>query len=196
VSGHAWLSFQVWDRYLLGLIPLLALLLARILVWPWTILKMFWLKRYPELLPGSKALFGAGLAVLLAVSLARPVRDAANARYPLGSHSRVLQGIEQITAYLQSQVGANHTLYHRWLGTHWRFYLRNYPYDFQFWESPQELAGKARAGQLIAFPGWQSDTETRLALGEVGLGLQELARGYTAAGKPSIILYRLIPVNR
>ncbi|NUN53266.1 MAG: hypothetical protein HUU06_10850 [Planctomycetaceae bacterium] len=36
--GHALFSFQIWDRYLLGLMPLLALLLARILWLPRLIL--------------------------------------------------------------------------------------------------------------------------------------------------------------
>ncbi|MEW5961834.1 MAG: hypothetical protein AB1801_29285, partial [Chloroflexota bacterium] len=196
LAGHAWLSFQVWDRYLLGLIPLLALLLARIVLLPWSILKVIWLDRRPDLLPWGKLLFGGAVLVLLALTLARPVQDAVNARYPLGSHSQALQGIEQIVAYLQGQVGANHTLYHRWLGPHWRFYLWNYPYDLQYWGSPPELAAQARPGHLIAFPGWQSDTEARLALAGVGLGLAELSRAYNSAGTPSIILYQIIPLDR
>ncbi len=196
LGGHAWFSFQIWDRYLLGLIPFLALLLARVLLLPWTILKTFWLSHRPELLPWGKWLFGVALVMLLAVTLARPVQDATNARYPLGSNSHALGGIEQIVAYLQGQVGANQTLYHRWLGTHWRFFLRDYPYDLQFWESPQELAARAQPGHLIAFPGWQSDIEARLALAEVGLELHELVRAYAPAGYPSIILYRLTPLVR
>jgi hypothetical protein len=133
---------------------------------------------------------------MLVVLLAQPVQDAANARYPLGSHSQALRGVEQVVAYLQRQVGANHTLYHHWLGTHWRFYLRGYPYDLQFWDSPRELADTAQPGHLIAFPGWQSDTEARLALAGAGFELEELARGYTPAGVPSIVLYRLTPANR
>jgi 4-amino-4-deoxy-L-arabinose transferase-like glycosyltransferase len=191
LTGHAWLSFQVWDRYLLGLIPFLALLLARILLLPWSVLKMLRLDYRPDLLSWARPVAGVGLMVLLVLTLARPVQDAVNARYPLGSHSQALQGIEQIVAYLQGQVGANHTLYHRWLGPHWRFYLWGYPYDLQYWASPSELAAKARPGHLIAFPGWQSDTEARLALAEAGFGLQELARGYTPAGNPSIILYQI-----
>ncbi len=189
--GHAWLSFQVWDRYLLGLIPLLALLLARVLLLPWSILKDHWLDRQPAWRPVAGVITGLVLSLLLALTLARPVQDAANARYPLGSHSNALQGIEQITAYLQGHVGANTTLYHRWLGTHWRFYLWNYPYDLQYWSSPQALAAKAQPGHLIAFPGWRSETEARLALDEVGLGLRELTRAYTPAGYPSVILYQI-----
>lgn len=190
--GHAWLSFRAWDRYLLGLIPVLALLLARILWLPWSILKSIWPGHRPNLLSSVGVVAGLTLALLLAVTLAGPVQDAANARYPLGSNSGALSGIEQIVAYLQGHVGANSTLYHRWLGTHWRFYLWDYPYDLQYWSSPQALAARAKPGHLIAFPSWRSDTEARLALAAAGLGLQELTRAYTPAGYPSIILYRIV----
>jgi 4-amino-4-deoxy-L-arabinose transferase-like glycosyltransferase len=198
---HALLSFQVWDRYLLGLMPLLALLLARVLLWPWTLLSA---RQWPCTLPGVRGLrtirtpgrlFGligsVGLVLLLSFTLTGPVRDAINARYPLGSDSGALSGIEQIVAYLQGQVGTNHTLYHHWLGTHWRFYLWGYPYDLQYWATPADLATKARPGHLIAFPAWRSDTEARLALFQQGLILHELARAYTPGGAPSIILYEI-----
>ncbi len=189
---HTLFSFQVWDRYLLGLIPFLALLLARVLLLPWSILKSHWLDADSNWLPLAGFVNGLAVMLLLVVTLARPVQDAANGRYPLGSHSQALTGIEQIVAYLQGHAGANHTLYHRWLGTHWRFYLWSYPYDLQYWASPQELAAKAKPGHLIAFPSWQSETEARLALAEAGLALQELTPAYNPAGYPSIILYQIV----
>ena len=194
--GHAWLSFQVWDRYLLGLIPLLALLLARLLLWPWFILRRYWLDHRPNL--RSLAAFGVSLMLggLLVATMTRPVQDAINGRYPLGSHSQALQGLEQIVAYLQGHIGTNHTLYHRWLGPQWRFYLWDYPYDLQYWQSPEELAARAKPGHLIAFPSWESDTEARLALAQAGLELRELTRAYHPAGYPSIILYEIEPVPR
>ena len=185
--GHSLLSFQVWDRYLLGLIPLLVLLLARVLVLPALLLR--WGR--PNLPPLMAWLGGVALVVLLGLTLSRPVSDAVNGRYPLGSNSAALSGLEQITAYLQGHAGANTTLYHRWLGTHWRFYLWGYPYDLQYWASSQALAAKARPGHLIAFPAWRSETEARLALAAVGLRLTKLTQSYTAAGYPSITLYRI-----
>lgn len=218
--GHALFSFQVWDRYLLGLMPFLALLLARILLLPWsTLTQTNWAKTVNNISPPrrrerqefyenfvdfaslwlklnwrplSKVIYGLALAVLLAVALTNPVRDAVNGRYPLGSNSRAWQGIEQIVAYLHGHAGANHTLYHRWLGPHWQFYLWGYPYDLQFWASPQELAARAKPGHLIAFPSWQSDTEARLALAQAGLELRELTRAYHPAGYPALILYEIV----
>lgn len=187
---HTILSFQIWDRYLLGLIPLLALLLAQILLLPWAILHCIWPRAVSQQ-PWLPIIFGIGLAILLTATLSRPVQDAVHARYPLGSNSRGVVGIEQIVAYLQGNVGANTTLYHQWLGTHWRFHLWDYPYDLQFWDSPEKLIAKAEPGHLIAFPAWRSDTEARLALFEAGLGLRELVRAYKLDGSVSVVLYRI-----
>jgi hypothetical protein len=188
---HVLLSFQIWDRYLLGLIPLLGLLLARVLLLPASLLKTHWSYIRPTLSLPLNVVVGFGLIVLLAVTLSGSVQDATNARYPLGSNSHALRGIEQIAAYLQGNIGADNTLYHHYLGTHWRFYLWKYPYDLQYWDSPNELVTKAQPGQLIAYPSWRSDTELRLTLFKAGLTLHELIRAYTPGGAPSIILYRI-----
>ena len=96
-----------------------------------------------------------------------------------------------MAAYLRGHIGADSTLYHQWLGTHWRFYLWDYPYDLQYWAEPAELVAKAEAGHLIAYPAWQSETEIRLALHQAGLSLRQLTRAYGPDGAPSIILYRI-----
>ena len=189
--GHVLLSFQVWDRYLLGLIPILALLLARILWLPWFVFRQYWFDQPSPVWSIARLMWTFLIIWLLAAILPQPIQDAVNARYPLGSNSAGLSGLKHITAYLQGQAGANHTLYHRWLGTHWKFYLWDYPYDLQYWESPQALANRAEAGHLIAFPSWRSETEARIALAEAGLRLIELSQAYGPAGNRSITLYRV-----
>lgn len=186
---HSIFSFQVWDRYLLGLIPLLTLLMARVLLLPLSILNIF--VADARLAALTRGVYAVSLIVLLGVNLLHPVQDAVQGRYPLGSNSRAVAGIEQIAAFLQGNIGADTTLYHRWLGAYWRFYLWNYPYDLIYWDNPQELAAKAKPDHLIAFPTWRSDTELRLALYEVGLSLREVHRAYRLDGAPSIILYQI-----
>jgi hypothetical protein len=132
--GHALVSFVVWDRYLLGLVPWLALLLARVLTLPGRLLKDA---------PGSNLL--SRLFVLCMVSLTlSPMRDAAASRFPVGGDHGAYQGIGQVVSYLQA-VPADTTLYHRWLGWHWRFYLWDSPYDLRAWTSPGDLASQAAA---------------------------------------------------
>ena len=125
------------------------------------------------------------------MTFAQPVQDAVNGRYPLGSNSGAWAGIDQIVTYLHGHYGDDVTLHHRWLGTHWRFYLSGHPYDLQYWPTPHELLDKAKPGDLIAFPSLHSDTEVRLMLASEGLYLHELHRVYNPLGVPTIILYQI-----
>jgi hypothetical protein len=182
--GHSLVAFQVWDRYLLGLVPLLALLLARVLTLPQRLLK-----NWP--LPN----FLSTLFVLWMLSFTlHPIRDAAASRFPIGGDHGAYQGIEQVVDFLQS-IPADTTLYHRWLGWHWHFYLWGSPYDFRAWTSPADLAAQAAARpgarRYVVFPSWHSSTEARLALAEDGMTLQEVHRAFRDDGSVSFIVYRI-----
>jgi hypothetical protein len=174
----------VWDRYLLGLVPLLALLLARVLTLPW---RLFRDSRYTNLL--------SLLFVLLMLAFTfRPIRDAATSRFPIGGDHGAYQGIEQVANYFQA-VPADTTLYHRWLGWHWRFYLWGSPFDLPAWNSPADLAAQAAARpgarRYIVFPSWRSQTEARLALADAGLAMHEVGRAFRDDGSVSFIVYRI-----
>jgi hypothetical protein len=184
VAGHALVAFVIWDRYLLGLIPLLALLLARVLMLPWRL--------------SEHLRFGRWLGVLFVLAMVsftlRPLRDAAASRFPIGGDHGAYQGIEQIVGYLQT-VPADTTLYHRWLGWHWRFYLWGSPYDFRAWSSPEDLAAQAAARpgarRYVVFPSWHSSSEARLALADAGLVMREVQRAFRDDGSVSFIVYRI-----
>lgn len=202
--GHAAFSFEAWDRYLLGLIPLLALLLARVLIWPWRLGIGDWvldsgdrrLLHLQSLISNIQSLM---FVVLLALAFARPVQDAVASRYPIGGDHGAYQGVDEAAAYLRRHAGASVTLYHRWLGAHWQFYLWDYPYDFRNWQTEAELAALAserrEAVQYVAFPAWRSETTARLALADAGLALREVFRAYRPDGAPALLLYRIEPVR-
>lgn len=184
MAGLSMVSFEVWDRYLLGLVPLLALLLARVLMLPW---RLFRIVRFANLL--------CLLFVLLMLAFTfQPIRDAANSRFPIGGDHGAYQGINQVINYFQT-VPADTTLYHRWLGWHWRFYLWGSPFDFPAWTSPEDLATQAAARpgarRYIVFPSWRSPTEARLALADAGLAMREAGRAFRDDGSVSFIVYRI-----
>ena len=182
--GHALVAFVVWDRYLLGLVPWLALLLARVLTLPRRLLKDS---------PGSKLLSLLFVLCMAAFTLS-PIRDAAASRFPVGGDHGAYQGIEQVVNYLRA-VPADTTLYHRWLGWHWRFYLWDSPYDLRAWTSPSDLAAQAAARpgarRYVVFPSWHSSTEARLALSAAGLAMREVQRAFRDDGSLSFIVYRI-----
>lgn len=182
--SHSLVAFQVWDRYLLGLVPLLALLLARVLTLPQRLLKN---RPLPNFLSTLFVLW------MLSFTL-HPIRDAAASRFPIGGDHGAYQGIEQVVGFFQS-IPADTTLYHRWLGWHWHFYLWGSPYDFRAWTSPADLAAQAAARpgarRYVVFPSWHSSTEARLALAEDGLTLREVHRAFRDDGSVSFIVYRI-----
>ena len=181
---HSLAAFVVWDRYLLGLIPVLALLLARVLTLPWRLLR-----------DSPSVRFLGPLFVLVMLSLTfRPIRDAAASRFPIGGDHGAYQGVEQVANYFRA-VPADTTLYHRWLGWHWRFYLWGSPFDFRAWTSPADLAAQAAdrpgAQRYVVFPSWRSATEARLALADVGLSMGEVAQVFRDDGSVSFFIYRI-----
>lgn len=200
---HALLPFQVWDRYLLGVVPWLVLLLTRVLSLPWRLFQALpvWQGRWRKgALAHATLRLGYLLAILiLVVTLTwRPVQDAAASRFPIGGDHGAYQGIEQVIAFFRN-VPADTTLYHRWLGGHWRFYLWNSPYDMRAWRSPTDLAAQAaarpNARRYVVFPSWQSSTEARLALAEVGLTLEEVHRAFREDGSLSFTVYSIEEVK-
>jgi hypothetical protein len=196
---HLVLDFQVWDRYLLGLVPVVLLLLARVL---WrasdglAALASFGWTRWSPYLPPTRGKAGQGvvLALFLAATLYRPAQDAANSRFPIGGDRGAYQGIETVADYFRGNVGAGATLYQRWLGWHLAFYMFNYPYDFQWYDSPQQLADHAAqvtGPRYLVAPSWKSVTEEKVALGEKGLSLHTVYQTYRHDGSVSFIIYRV-----
>ncbi|PWH17311.1 MAG: hypothetical protein DDG58_08215 [Ardenticatenia bacterium] len=205
---HAFIGFQIWDRYMLGAVALLLLLLARVLVLPWRALRAGCCARISEseevIVPAAPPAWRAGITalavvytvlVLVLLSGTLPaVRDAAASRFPVGGDHGAYDGIDQLAAYFKT-VPENTTFYHRWLGPHWRFYLWGSPYDFRMWRSPEDLAAQASARpgarRYIVFPSWRSATEARLALRQRGLVLREVFRTFRRDGSVSFIVYRI-----
>lgn len=204
--GHALIGFQVWDRYMLGAVPLLLLLLARVLMLPWNAVQAARPAQMSEevavpaappvrrvAITALSAAYVVGVLVLLSGTLPA-MRDAAASRFPIGGDHGAYDGLEQIVAYFKT-VPADTTFYHRWLGPHWRFYLWGSPYDFRMWRSPEDLAAQASARpgarRYIVFPSWRSATEARLALRQRGLMLREVLRTFRRDGSVSFIVYRI-----
>jgi 4-amino-4-deoxy-L-arabinose transferase-like glycosyltransferase len=190
---HSLMSFKVWDRYMLGLIPLLVLLLARVLRVGWHFVRLA-LQHFTKGTPWTERGAAVAAALLLLGLLVGPTRAAAESRLSVGGDHGAYEGIEQVVAYMQ-RVPADTTLYHRWLGGHWRFYLWSNPYDFRYWEDAEDLARQAAlrrdAVRYIVFPSWQSATEASLALEREGMALNEVHRALRSDGSVSFRIFRI-----
>ncbi len=201
---HVVFDFQVWDRYLLGLVPVVLLLLGRILWRASDGLMALALAGWRQLsfrLPPTRGKVGMGMivALFLVVTLYRPAQDAANSRFPIGGDQGTYQGIEAVADYFRGNVGAGATLYQRWLGWHLAFYLFNYPYDFQWYDSPQQLAdhtSRVTGPCYLVAPSWKSVTEEKVTLGEKGLSLHPVYQTYRRDGSASFTIYKVEEAKR
>jgi hypothetical protein len=182
---HWLVSFQVWDRYLLGLVPLVALLAARALV----------------AIGGSigcvrwRRVYAVGLGAFLAVSLAGPVVQAARSELPVGGDHGAYDGIDQLAAFMRSQVPSGSVLYDHWLGYHYRFYLYGSPLRIHWYPDLPDLAHDAtvyrREPRYIAFPSWRDSAPDEAALAEAGIRLVPVLETTRRDGTVSFRLYRL-----
>ena len=186
--GHWLLSFNIWDRYLLGLVPILLILLARVLWLASGVLARL-------LSPQRPLLQGLLTVALLAATLAGPAWVAAQSGYPIGGDHGAYDGIEAVADYFRERVPADSILYHHWLGWHYSFYMFDFPLVFRWYPSPEELAENARqvddAQRYIVFPSGKSTAGARGALADAGLGLRSVYSAYGRDGSTSFIVYRI-----
>jgi hypothetical protein len=183
---HWLLGFQVWDRYLLGLVPLLALLAARALGALGTAIG-------PKL---PRRAYGLGLAALLAILLAGPVLTAVRGELPVGGDHGAYDGIDQLAGYMRNQARPGSVLYHYWLGYHYRFYLYGAPLRLHWYPDLKDLVDDAtvyrRELRYIAFPSWRDSDPAQKALAEVGIDLEPVLETIRRDGSVSLRLYQLV----
>lgn len=193
---HWLVGFQVWNRYLLGLVPLLALLGAR----------AFTIWRSPLLGGGSiiltrvrtapwSRLYVIAVTVTLIAILAAPALAAARSELPWGGDHGAYDGIDHLATYLREQAPPGSVLYHYWLGYHYRFYLYGAPLRLHWYPDLDDLVRDAqiyrREPRYIAFPSWQDSEPALSALSEAGVTVITVYRTTRRDGTVSFKLYRM-----
>jgi hypothetical protein len=182
---HWLVDFQVWDRYLLSLIPLLALLAARAS------------SALGAAIPSGswRTAYAIGLGLTLIIGLARPALQATRSELPLGGDHGAYDGIDELATYLRSQAPHNSVLYHYWLGYHYRFYLYGASLRLHWYPDAEDLRHDAyvyrREPRYIAFPAWQDSSPAVAALAEAGIDLVPFLETTRRDGTVSFRLYRL-----
>jgi len=183
--AHWLLRFQAWDRYLLGLVSLLAILAARTLVAAGKALhSATWQRIYVPI-----------VALILVIALAGPALQAAQSQLPLGGDHGAYDGIDDLATYLRASAPPGSVLYHFWLGHHYRFYLYAAPLRLHWYPDLQDLVDDAtiyrREPRYIAFPSWRDGTAAEAALKEAGIALIPVLETGRRDGTTSFRLYRL-----
>jgi hypothetical protein len=194
--GHTAIQFSVWDRYLLPLAPLVALLLARIVVligercirsggFPSQGAPALW--RCPMINPLRAVL----LALFLVLSLFSGLKAARNG-YPIGGEHWAYQGLDEIAAYLRENAPPDAVLYHRWLRWHYSYYLHGTEFELRWWESGEHMQREALRTpdrvQYVVLPDWRT-----LEPDAPGLDFKLLYQARRRDNTVSLSLYRVYP---
>lgn len=184
---HWLVAFPTWGRYLLPLVPILAVLLGRVtreVVDLWSTR----LKRSPR---------PALSAMLLALFLVAPAYEARAGRSPVAEAQTAYRGAEDVISFL-SEMPEGSVVYHHWLGWHYHYALFDTAVYLAYWPTPTWLAQDVQAfgtrePRYVAFPGWESPARVARALNDVGYALEPLLTVTGNGGDPSFVVYRIVP---
>jgi len=193
--AHTVLQFSIWDRYLLPLAPLAALLLARIVA------RLEAVRGYSGSIrsgPRTQHLFrwGRALVISLIVCLALfSGYEAAHNGYPIGGDHWAYQGLDEIVAYLRENAPSDAVLYHHWLRWHYSYYLYGSTLEQRWWESGEHLQREVlrtpERVQYIVLPDWRV-----LEPDAPNLHFELLYQAHRKDESVSLSLYRVYPVDR
>lgn len=203
-----WLAaFPVWDRYLLPMVPIFGVLLARLAGGACCLaarLVAYLRGRRGKVSKPGKTWSGGALPVLAAGALlvalqASPGLSAAQSHVPVGGDHGALDGIGEIAAYV-SGLPEGSVVYHHWLGWHYRYHLFRAPVYLAYWPHPSWLAQDVRAfgggvPRYIAFPVGESTARVARALSDEGYTISEQLSTRTRTGGPSLSLYQVLPLG-
>lgn len=181
---HWLLAVPVFDRYLLPLVPLVALLAARTV----SLLAV----RY-----GEKQVLRAALPALVVLLLPGALR-AARGGYPIGGDHGAYDGIDEVAAALRV-LPEGGVVYDEALGWSLAYYL----YDAEVYRAhvggPEALAADLRAFgsgeevRVLVLPGWQSHAPELIAVEVAGFEADVMLETRNRYGERSFVVYRLRP---
>ncbi|MBN1427230.1 MAG: glycosyltransferase family 39 protein [Anaerolineae bacterium] len=186
--GLQWLvAFPVLDRYLLPLVPLIALLSGRAA----TLLRHSLLK-----LTIARRSARWALPLLLAAMLAWPAWRASNSTYPIGGDHGVYDGIDQAGSYLRRQPEGSVVYYHA-LGWMMDYYLFDGYLYLTWFASPAWLSedlsvfGHTDVSRYLVLSKIESPVEIQNAIRDAGCKATPVIEPSDRFGAPSIVVYRL-----
>jgi len=187
---HWLLAIPAWDRYLLPLVPLMALLLARLFV---SLLEWVLRGMGRRRVPPVTAVASVSLLVLL-VPVAWMAR---NGRFPIGGFPAADQGAWQVREYLQ-EAPYGTVLYDHWFSWHWGYafidkgvYTSWFPYPAALAE---DLAVFGAVGErYLVVPDGAEALPVLRAVTDAGYEAEAVLQ---SEPHPGMILYRLDPAMR
>jgi hypothetical protein len=183
---HWLLAFPIWDRYLLILVPIAALLLGRIV----NQLIELVIKRLPRLT------FRRLASLLLSAALMFPYSlTAAQSGYPIGGDHGAYDNIDQVAAYLKT-LPSGTVVYDHWLAWELDYYLGEGHVYLAYFDTPAAMADDLRVfahgdDRYVIFPAYESPARVSDAIGAAGYRLRPVLSTANRFGQTSFTLFKI-----
>jgi hypothetical protein len=188
------LAFPVWDRYLVPLMPLLALLAGRMLVKAGSVI----VQKFSPLGRGLKETILSSLIPLLFSLLILPsTLTAMRSGYPIGGDHGAHDGIDAVTTFARTLPWGT-VFYDHWLSWELNYYLFDTLVYVSWFPTPDALATDLNAfghtsPRYMVVPSWEADTEIHSAAQRAGFTMTLVQTTYRRDGAPSFFIYRFDP---
>ncbi len=206
-TGYWLFAFNVWDRYLLVLTPIIALLIARIIKVISEQLSVIKVQlptsnfQPPISTPSVQSPISNLQSLIvhcsLFILLLPSAFTASQSAFPIGGDHGSYDGIDQIAVALQS-APSDSVLYDYWLSWQWRFYLFDSPVyvawmpDTDSIQKDLKTFGKKSVRYIVA-PSWVSFAEVQTAIESANFSLEKIQTTARRDGSPSFTLYQITP---
>ena len=183
---HWLLAFPVWDRYLLGLMPIVCLLVGRLADLVAGVMRR--IAHRPCLAEGVTL-------VIIAALLAFPAAQAWQSAIPVGGDHGPHDGIDRVASFFHD-LPSGVVVYDHWLGWLLRYYLWDADVYIAYFATPQALAedlhvfGRS-SPRYIVFPANESTTRVERAIAVEGFGISPVLATRDRRGQPTFTLYRI-----
>jgi 4-amino-4-deoxy-L-arabinose transferase-like glycosyltransferase len=189
---HWLLAFPVWDRYLLILVPVAALLFGRSL--QLVILSSCHAQRVTKV--AGLSISPSLLLSIIVLSMLPFSLAAAESQYPIGGDHGANDGIEQVADYLKN-LPPGTVVYDHWLAWELGYYLGDGFAYLAYFDTPAALADDLRvfAGRddrYVIFPARESPNKVIDAIRQIGYTLRPVFATQDRFGQASFAIYQIV----
>jgi 4-amino-4-deoxy-L-arabinose transferase-like glycosyltransferase len=179
---HWLFAFPVWDRYLLILVPIVALLFGRSLHFLATCIR--------------SSISPALLLSLVALAILPFSVTASRSGYPSGGDHGANDGIEQVAEYLKA-LPSGTVVYDHWLAWELGYYLGDGFAYLAYFDTPAALADDLRvfakdAARYVIFPAREAPAKVIDAIAQVGYTLTPVFTTQDRFGQTSFTVYQIV----
>ncbi len=191
---HWLLAFPVWDRYLLGLVPVMCLLIGRLASLA-HLSGLALLARHFSIGPAATRRSLLAPLIIVIALLTLPATQAWQSAIPVGGDHGPHDGIDRVAAYLR-HLPPGAVIYDHWLGWVLRFYLWDAGTYTAYFATPEALAqdlhvfGHA-SPRYIVFPADESTVRVERAIAGEGYALSPVLHTKDRHSRPTFTLYRI-----